>query len=75
MVGEYLYLSATVLNPCFKLAWDDQDDTDSINDVEKKNVLEKALGFIPNGDNPAESQPELSETELIQSRVMLIPPL
>jgi len=37
----------------------------------KKKVLETALGFIPNGDNSAESQPELSETELIQSRVML----
>ena len=55
------------MNPRFKLAWDDQDDTDGINDVEKK-VLETALGFIPNGDNPAESQPELSE-------VMLSPPL
>jgi len=67
VVGEYLYLSATVLNSRFKLAWDDQDDTDGINDVEKKG-LETALGFIPNGDNSAESQPELSE-------VMLSPPL
>ena len=36
VVGEYLYLPVTVLDPRFKLAWHDQDDTDGINEVIKK---------------------------------------
>ena len=38
VVGESLYLSATVLDPRFKLAWHAQDNTDGINEVKKKSI-------------------------------------
>ena len=41
----------------------------------KKKVLETVLGFVPNGDNSAETQPELSETESIQSSSDAEPPI
>jgi len=58
---ECLYLSATILDPRFKLAWHDPEDTEGLSEA-KKTVLEAVVSLTPNGADPAETQP-ISETE------------
>ena len=66
VVGDCLYLCATLLDPRFKMAWHNPEETDDMNEAKRK-VLEEVVSLTPNGDHDVQQPGISSESEGLSS--------